>query len=174
MYVADDQPILAVVRGDDDFNNAKLQSATGATFVRAAEPEEIPPLITGANEDGFHLAGVDVQRDILAHGARLADLRSVRHGEACPRCDAPLEMFKALEVGRGGRAAPRSRRHHLAGVHRSVRRHGLIGIPIRVAVGKRSLAVQRAVEWKLRRDTGPAEMVPLDQLTSRTAAFLAD
>jgi len=56
-------------------------------------------MVTGANLDGFHLRGVDVARDILAHGAGLADLRTVEAGEGCPNCDALLEVFKALELG---------------------------------------------------------------------------
>ena len=105
-----------------------LQTATGASEVRPAHPEEIVPLmgahpgslgavrftkaplfvdpsvagrtnmVTGANEDGFHLRGVDVKRDLLAHG-KLAELRTVQAGEGCPRCDGTLDVFKALEVG---------------------------------------------------------------------------
>jgi prolyl-tRNA synthetase len=130
IYVADDKPVIAVVRGDQELNEAKLQTATGAAVVRPAHAEEIPPLmgahagslgavrmggkakvlvdpsladrrdmVTGANEDGFHLKGVDVKRDLLAHGATLADLRTVQAGEGCPRCDGTLDVYKALEVG---------------------------------------------------------------------------
>ncbi|HEY3107912.1 MAG TPA: proline--tRNA ligase, partial [Chloroflexota bacterium] len=129
VYVADGRPIVAVVRGDDQLNEAKLQSALGTATLRPAHPEEIVPLmgarpgslgavgrgdltilidqvvadranmVTGANVDGFHLDGVDVRRDILAHGAREADLRTVAEGEGCPGCDGRLEVFKALEVG---------------------------------------------------------------------------
>jgi prolyl-tRNA synthetase len=128
VYAADDKLVLAVVRGDHELNEAKLQSATGAGVLRPAHPEEIPPLmgahagslgaaafarapvfvdaslaartnmVTGANEDGFHLRGVDVRRDLLAHGT-LAELRTVASGEDCPRCDGTLEVFRALEVG---------------------------------------------------------------------------
>jgi prolyl-tRNA synthetase len=55
-------------------------------------------MVTGANEDGFHWRGVDVRRDLLVHG-RLAELRTVKAGEGCPRCDGTLDVFKALEVG---------------------------------------------------------------------------
>ncbi|HUL59010.1 MAG TPA: proline--tRNA ligase [Anaeromyxobacteraceae bacterium] len=130
VYVADEKPVVAVVRGDHELNEAKLQTATGAQVIRPAHPEEIPPLmgaragslgavrfgkapvlvdpaladrrdmVTGANEDGFHLRGVDVKRDVLSQGnARTADLRTVRAGEGCPRCDGTLDVFKALEVG---------------------------------------------------------------------------
>jgi len=128
IYVADESPVLAVVRGDDDLNEAKLQTATGAGVLRPAHPEEIRPLmgadagslgavgfrrapvfvdeslrdaagmVTGANENDHHLEGVDVARDLLT-GARLADLRSVKPGEGCPHCDGSLDLFKALEVG---------------------------------------------------------------------------
>ncbi|MBL0275072.1 MAG: proline--tRNA ligase [Anaeromyxobacter sp.] len=128
VYSADGALVVAVVRGDHDLNEAKLQTATGAAEVRPAHPEEIVALlgahpgslgavgvtrapvfvdpavagrtnmVTGANLDGFHVRGVDVARDLLAHG-RLAELRNVKAGEGCPRCDGTLDVFKALEIG---------------------------------------------------------------------------
>jgi prolyl-tRNA synthetase len=57
-------------------------------------------MVTGANEDGFHVRGVDVRRDVLGGPrAKLADLRTVKAGEGCPRCGGTLDVFKALEVG---------------------------------------------------------------------------
>jgi prolyl-tRNA synthetase len=118
------------VRGDQELNEAKLQTATGAQVLRPARAEEIPPLlgahagslgavgfgrapvfvdpslegrrdmVTGANEDGFHVRGVEVRRDVLGGpNVRLADLRTVNAGEGCPRCDGVLDVFKAVEVG---------------------------------------------------------------------------
>jgi prolyl-tRNA synthetase len=128
IFVGDDQPVVAVLRGDDELNEAKLQTACGASILRSAHPEEIRPLmgadagslgavgftgarvfvdqslkdaagmVTGANQNDFHLEGVEVARDLLGHG-KLADLRLVRSGEGCPRCEGVLEVFKALEVG---------------------------------------------------------------------------
>jgi len=128
VYVADGKPVVAVVRGDHDLNEAKLQTATGASDVRPARPDEIPGLmgasagslgavgftkatvfvdpsvadrknmVTGANEDGFHVKNVDVRRDLLVHG-KVADLRTVKAGEGCPKCDGTLDVYKALEVG---------------------------------------------------------------------------
>ena len=128
VYMGDEKPVLAVVRGDDELNEAKLQTACGAAVLRPARPEEIRPLlgadpgslgavafsaapvyvdealqgaagmVTGANQDDVHLEGVDVARDLLRH-ATVADLRLVRAGEGWPRCDGTLELFKALEVG---------------------------------------------------------------------------
>src|SRR5690606_36799006 len=54
-------------------------------------------MVAGANEDGFHLRGVDVARDIAVE--QWFDLREVRAGEACPLCGAALEVAKTIEVG---------------------------------------------------------------------------
>jgi prolyl-tRNA synthetase len=54
-------------------------------------------MTTGANEDGFHLRDVVINRDITA--ANWADLRLVYAGEACPKCGQPLKIRRAIEVG---------------------------------------------------------------------------
>ena len=41
---------------------------------------------------------MDVKRDLLGHG-KLADLRTVKAGEGCPKCDGTLDVYKALEIG---------------------------------------------------------------------------
>jgi prolyl-tRNA synthetase len=284
VYVAGEKPVLAVVRGDQELNEAKLQTATGASAVRPAHPEEIPPLmgaragslgavrftrapvlidsslvhrkdmVTGANEDGFHLRGVDVERDILPH-ARVADLRTVKAGEGCPRCDGALEVFKALEIGHifklgtrysesmratvltaHGAEAPIVMGSYGIGVERimaaAIELHhdgdgivwplsiapyratvltlgkepelaeaaeqvvaaleaagldvlyddrderagvkfkdaDLLGIPIRVAVGRKGLADGK-VEWK-RRGTRDVELVPLGEVAAKASALL--
>jgi prolyl-tRNA synthetase len=284
IYVADDKPVLAVVRGDQELNEAKLQTATGAQVVRPAHPEEIPPLmgarpgslgavrftkapvfvdpsladrrdmVTGANEDGFHVRGVDVRRDLLSGpNAKLADLRTVKAGEGCPRCDGTLDVFKALEVGHifklgtkysesmkasvldaDGKAVPIVMGSYGIGVERIMaaaielnhdefgirwpmsiapyqatvltlgpepelrkaaddladalaaagvevlhddrdERAGvkfkdadLVGIPIRISVGKKGLAEGKA-EWKLRGGK-QVELVPLGEVAARAAA----
>jgi prolyl-tRNA synthetase len=126
VYVADEKPVLAIVRGDDELNEAKLQTAAGAGTLRPAHAEEIKALlgampgslggvgvtgaqvlveqtlrglegmVTGANEDGLHLESVSVDRDLRGE---LVDLRTVKAGEGCPRCEGTLDVFKALEVG---------------------------------------------------------------------------
>jgi prolyl-tRNA synthetase len=129
IYMADEKPVIAILRGDDQLNEAKLQTASGAQILRPAHAEEIPKLmgakpgslggvglgekklpvfidarlaglsglVTGANEDGFHLRHVSVPRD-LAYAVS-ADLRTVNAGEGCPKCGKPLVVGKALEVG---------------------------------------------------------------------------
>ena len=52
---------------------------------------------TGANEDGFHLRHVNVTRDLAITG--WGDFRSVKAGEPCPTCGAPLKSRRGIEVG---------------------------------------------------------------------------
>ena len=128
--VADGELVVAVVRGDHTLSEPKLQAVLGASVVRGATSAEIVALmgaapgslgavhfsgarvlvdeavrgrtnmVTGANRDGFHLRGVDVDRDIRGgKNVRVLDLRVVAAGERCTTCGATLESFAALEVG---------------------------------------------------------------------------
>jgi len=54
-------------------------------------------MVTGANEDDWHLRGVEVGRDIAVEG--WLDVRRVNAGEGCPECGLPLEVLLAIEVG---------------------------------------------------------------------------
>jgi prolyl-tRNA synthetase len=129
VYVADDKPVIAIVRGDDQLNEAKLQTASGASMLRPAHPEEIQRWM-GAKPGslgGVGLAGKSPRVFIdnrlvglsgLVTGANkdgfhlrnvsvprdlahavAADLRTINAGEPCPRCGHPLTVGKALEVG---------------------------------------------------------------------------
>jgi prolyl-tRNA synthetase family II len=127
VQVVNGELTLVLLRGDHQLQDQKLIDVTGVTDIRAAQPEEIRaalgalpgslgavgvkdlPIIadvalqgrrsmaTGANSDDVHLTGVDVDRDIAV--GTWADLREVKAGEPCPRCGAPLELVRAIEVG---------------------------------------------------------------------------
>ena len=127
VFIADSKPVLILVRGDDQLNEAKLAGTIGTTIVRAAEAQEIfdalgahpgslgavgvtqfavyaderlrgaNGMTTGANEDGFHFNNVSFERDIPS--ARWADLRTVSAGEPCAKCAKPLKIRRAIEVG---------------------------------------------------------------------------
>jgi prolyl-tRNA synthetase len=53
-------------------------------------------MFTGANADGVHLRGVDVERDIAV--GRWADVRAVVSGEPCARCGAPLRVQRGVSL----------------------------------------------------------------------------
>jgi prolyl-tRNA synthetase len=65
------------------YADLRLQDAAGMT--------------TGANENGFHVRNVAIGRDVQV--GKWADLRTVKAGEACPNCGAPLKVRRAIEVG---------------------------------------------------------------------------
>jgi len=54
-------------------------------------------MTTGANEDGFHLRNVSIERDIQV--SQWADLRTVTVGEPCAKCGKPLKLRRGIEVG---------------------------------------------------------------------------
>jgi prolyl-tRNA synthetase len=54
-------------------------------------------MTTGANEDGFHLKNVSIERDIKV--SAWFDLRTVSAGEPCAKCAKPLKIRRAIEVG---------------------------------------------------------------------------
>ncbi len=127
VFMLDGNSALVLLRGDHDLVEQKLADATGAATLRPAHPEEIHgalgaspgslgavgvtgiPVITdealrdrqdmttGANTDGVHIRGVQVDRDIAVDS--WADLRKVIVGEPCIRCNQPLEVQQAIEVG---------------------------------------------------------------------------
>jgi prolyl-tRNA synthetase len=54
-------------------------------------------MTTGANEEGFHLKNVSIERDIKV--TAWFDLRTVSAGEPCVKCAKPLKIRRAIEVG---------------------------------------------------------------------------
>jgi prolyl-tRNA synthetase family II len=127
VYVLDGQVTLVLLRGDHALNEQKLADASGAREIRTAHAEEIRAALgaapgslgavgvaklpvladaalrgrrdmtTGANQDDFHLRGVDVDRDLAVTAWH--DLRAVAEGEGCPSCSAPLRVAKTIEIG---------------------------------------------------------------------------
>ncbi len=127
IYIADESPVLLLLRGDHQLNEAKAASVLEAGTLRAATGEEIFALLgahpgslgavgvpklrifadaelqgraqmtTGANKDGFHLRGVDVSRDIAVE--KFADLREACEGETSPRGGGALQSAKCIEIG---------------------------------------------------------------------------
>ncbi len=126
--VADGEPVLALVSGEDELNEIKLTNYLQANELRAAEEEEFAVLfdsvagfigpveaadiriiadqrlqnmsgaIVGANEKDYHLKNVKVDRDFKVEA--FTDLRSVRGGERCPKCDqGKLNIKDGIEVG---------------------------------------------------------------------------
>ena len=123
VIVDESGPTLVLVRGDHRLNEIKLQNALGAPARPAeqaevrelfgSEPGFIGPvgssvgvvsdealrglhgLVTGANRSGFHLEGVEPERDFATEWV---DVRTVEEGDLCSR-GAPIRIEPAIEVG---------------------------------------------------------------------------
>ncbi|MDY0058455.1 MAG: proline--tRNA ligase [Myxococcota bacterium] len=127
VYLADGQPVAALLRGDRELNEAKLQSATGASQLVAATdaailevtgqpcgfltPVGLPlplyvdrevagtaNLVAGGGAVDLHERNVNYGRDFAA--TRVLDLRVAAAGDRCPRCrEGSYQEFKGIEVG---------------------------------------------------------------------------
>ncbi len=126
IYLADGQPVAAVVRGDRELNEVKLKNLVGAAEVFLADPETIqkvtggplgfsgpvglgipvfvdqelylePALVAGANALDTHVVGLNLGRDVPQ--AVKADLRNAAPGDPCPRCGGELTFARGIEVG---------------------------------------------------------------------------
>jgi prolyl-tRNA synthetase len=115
--------VLALIRGDDRLEEAKLAAELEAAIRPAteeeireafdADPGSLGPVgfdgeviadetlregqfVAGANKTGRHLRGIEYGRD---YQARFADLRRPNEGDACPNCGGKLRFQAAIEVG---------------------------------------------------------------------------
>jgi prolyl-tRNA synthetase len=116
--------LFAVLRGDRDLSETKLRRLTGARGLRPATDAEIaavgavpgyaspvglenawvivdteipmtPNLVSGANEQGYHLRNVNYPRDYRAR--QVADIAAARPGQGC-QCGAQLESISGVFV----------------------------------------------------------------------------
>ena len=115
--------VLALIRGDDRLEEAKLAAAFGDPVWPATEEQiraafgasggSLGPVgfdgeivadftlqdgqfVTGANRDGYHLRGVEAGRD---YEPRFADLRESAETDTCPSCGGTLKFDTAIEIG---------------------------------------------------------------------------
>jgi prolyl-tRNA synthetase len=127
ILLADDEPVVALLRGDHELNEIKLKNLLGCATLEMAGDDLVERVtgaptgfagpvglkvrlvadlavqglrnfVTGANEKDLHLKNVNLERDCAV--TDFADLRNVVHGDPCPRCDSGrLEMWRGVEVG---------------------------------------------------------------------------
>ena len=127
VMVLDGEVTLALLRGDHQLNIQKLQDTSGAVEIRPATSDETlealgarpgslgavgvsgiavfcdlalkdrTGMVTGANEDDWHLRGVSVERDIDVKS--WVDIREVQGGESCIECGGELKLIRCIEAG---------------------------------------------------------------------------
>jgi prolyl-tRNA synthetase len=126
VYWADESPLLILMMGNDELNEAKLSSVVGAA-VRPIEPEHLMGLtgadggsigpvslkgfriladkrleganglVSGANRNDYHLKDIDLARDCRIDGYH--DLRTVEEGEPSPDGKSVLRIVRGIELG---------------------------------------------------------------------------
>ncbi len=126
VMVADNAPVLALVRGDHQLSETKFAAALQAKEVRTAHPHEIREwfgadpgslgpvgvtnmrivtdralegrrnLVAGANRDDYHLLHVTPVEDFPTE---FADIRQVALGDPCIDCGQPVAIRKSIEIG---------------------------------------------------------------------------
>lgn len=128
LFMADGEPVAALVRGDRDVNEIKLKRFLGANDMEMAdavtveritgapvgfagpsgliglkivadhEVEGMRNFITGANQADAHFVHVNIGRDFTP--SEFADIRVAVAGDTCPKCrDARMEEARGIEVG---------------------------------------------------------------------------
>ncbi len=126
LYAADGEPVAALVRGDRELNEGKLQAALGCSTLVMADDAQVQLLtgapvgfagpvgldcrivadrevarmadyITGANQADTHYRHVHPGRDFTL--AMVADLRNATKGDPCPRCEGTFTVERGIEIG---------------------------------------------------------------------------
>lgn len=121
----DDTYVVAFVREDYEVNETKLRNLVGEDIHTAEITEDSPlvagyigpyeladqvdyycdlslkgidSLVAGANKEGFHFTGLNLERDIK--DVTFVDIAKVKEGGICPCCGKPsLTIKRGIEVG---------------------------------------------------------------------------
>ncbi len=125
VYIFNNSPVLILMQGNDDVNETKLEKILGGT-IRPGHPDELKEitgadagsigpigfkgriiadlrlkgrnnLFSGANKNNYHIGGIDFNRDVT--GIEYEDLRTIKAGENCTRCNSKLDVFSSIELG---------------------------------------------------------------------------
>ena len=109
LFIADDEPVVALLVGNDQVNDVKLKNYLAADFLEPATEDEarqvfganfgslgpvnlpenvrivadrkvqdVANAVVGANEDGYHLTGVNPERDFKAEYVDIREVKRVK------------------------------------------------------------------------------------------------
>jgi len=126
LYMADEELIIAAIRGDLEVNDIKLANLLDATNIRFATPDEVSEaglvagsvspvgitdfkivadvsiidgsnFVAGANKIDHHILNVNHGRDFNAQ--IVGDIGLAQAGHHCNTCKSPLSTSRGIEVG---------------------------------------------------------------------------
>lgn len=128
LFIADDNPVIILLKGNDELNEVKLKNFLGADFLRPAEDNEAADLLgahfgslgpVNVSEGVQILADLDVEKMVnVAIGANedgfhyinanpgrdfrvdeYLDLRQVKEGDLSPDGNGKLKFTRGIEIG---------------------------------------------------------------------------
>jgi len=126
IFNADGKPVAILIRGDEEVNEIKVKNYLGCDELELAMDDMIldvtnsprgfagaigikcriladyslmnmKNVVMGANRKDYHVKQVNFGRDVKI--SDFVDLRSVKAGDACPRCLGEIRFARGIEVG---------------------------------------------------------------------------
>ncbi len=122
LLITDDGPVLALMRGDQEAHEKKLNRIIGRH--RPAQKSEVKEIlgveagfigpmdqkiriiadnsikegvyVSGANKQHYHVKGIRPDRDF---SAEWHDITLARDGDLCAKCNSPIRIEKVIEIG---------------------------------------------------------------------------
>lgn len=122
LMIGEEGPFLALVRGDQELHEKKLQRIVGG--FRPAQKDEVKDIlgveagfigpvanksrkiadtslkdgvyVSGANKNGFHTKGI---KPNVHFQAEWHDIHMAKEGDKCPKCSTTIRIERAIEVG---------------------------------------------------------------------------
>ncbi|MBA4397415.1 MAG: proline--tRNA ligase, partial [Syntrophus sp. (in: bacteria)] len=126
IFSADGKAVAILIRGDEEVNEIKVKNYLGCNELELAMDDMIREVtnsprgfagaigikcriladyslmnmknvVMGANKEDYHVKNVNFGRDVKI--SDFVDLRSVKAGDACPRCLSDIQFARGIEVG---------------------------------------------------------------------------
>ena len=126
IFSGKDGTFAVLIRGDRDINESRLRYVLKDPSIEMASEEEVEKVtnapvgfagpvgmkikiyadetvknmknfVVGGNEKDLHIMNVNYPRDFKID--EFIDVKMVKEGDGCPKCNAPLKLIKGIEVG---------------------------------------------------------------------------
>jgi prolyl-tRNA synthetase len=126
IFLCDDRPVAALVRGDEEINEIKLKNYLACDAIELATEDIIREVtnsprgfagpigircdviadyslinmknfVVGGNKENYHIKGCNIGRDVKIKN--FADVRLMKDADTCPRCGGTIHFARGIEVG---------------------------------------------------------------------------
>ena len=126
IFLCDDKPVAALIRGDEEINEIKLKNYLGCYSIELATENIISEVtqsprgfagpigvrcdvvadyslinmknfVVGGNKENYHIKGCNAGRDVKIRD--FVDLRIMKETDTCPRCGGEINSARGIEVG---------------------------------------------------------------------------